>query len=110
MSSQEIPEFIARKLRSGEDIAIRMQKPEWFTRGNRDMLDGIIKEAVNYLRGREVPARLQRLDALETAGGALCSVRTVSSPGTRTQLETVFVCLRAARTGRGFPTSFKIRS
>ena len=107
--SGDIPEFIARKLRSGEDIAVRMQKPEWFTRGNRDMLDGIIKEAANYLRGREVPARLQRLDALEAAEGALGAVRGVSAPGTRHHLDTIFVCLRAVRTGRGFPSGVRIR-
>jgi len=108
--SGDIPEFIARKLRSGEDIAVRMQKPEWFTRGNRELLDGIIKEAVNYLRGRAVTAGLQRLDALATAEGALASVRLATSPGTRTQLETVFICLRAARTGRGFPSSLRVRN
>ena len=108
--SGDLPEFITRKLRSGEDIAVRMQKPEWFTRGNREMLDGIIKEASNYLRGRQITAGLQRLDALETAEGALATVRMATAPGTRTQLERVFVCLRAARTGRGFPSSFRIRS
>jgi len=107
--SGDIPEFIVRKLRSGEDIAVRMQKPEWFTRGNRDMLDGIIKEAIHYIRGRECPGRLQRLDALESAETSLSAVRGPTAPGSRHHLETVFVCLRAARTGRGFPSGVKIR-
>ena len=101
--ASELPDYVYQKLRIGEDLAARMQKAEWFTRGNREQLEGVIKEVSNFLRTRECTVRHQRVAAIDAAEATVTSIRRPTALENRRLLETVYLCLRAVRLGRNFP-------
>lgn len=92
-------EFI-RKMRSEEDLAQRLQKRDWQTRANRDKLEALIHEMLEYVRRSNLYNRLRRLDALEKARDEIEKVHDLGSQATRQRLEDIFYLLRLAWQGR----------
>jgi CHAT domain-containing protein len=99
MQSEPTEEFI-RKLRMAEDLAYRLQKPDWRTRANRDKLEALIKEAVDSVRRSNVFARLKRLDALEKAQSEVEYIHDLGSRDSKQRLDSIFYLVRTARQGR----------
>lgn len=98
--AHEPPEEYLRKLRIAEDLAYRLQKPEWQTRNNREKLESLIKESLCTVRARDMLARRRRMEALEKAQERVDSVRVLGSRDTNQTLDGIFYLLRTARQGR----------
>ncbi len=98
-ASAPTEEFI-RKMRSAEDLAQRLQKRDWQTHSNRDKLEALIKEMLDYVRRSHLYNRLRRIDALEKARDEIEKVHDLASQTTRQRLEDIFYLLRLARQGR----------
>jgi hypothetical protein len=99
MQSEPTEEF-TRKLRIAEDLAYRLQKPDWRTRANRDKLESLIKEAVDNVRRSNVFVRLKRLEALEKAHTEIEYIHDLGSRDSKQRLESIFYLVRTARQGR----------
>ena len=97
----EPTDVFVKKLRMAEDLAQRLRKDDYKTRGNRDKLDCLLKESVDYVRAHDVTMRLKRRDALEKAVGLLDRLRTLHGGEADRTFDTVCVCARVARTGKG---------
>ncbi len=98
-TSAPTDEFV-RKMRSAEDPVYRLQKRDWQTRANRDKLEALINEMLEYVRRSHLFNRLRRLDALEKARDEIEKVHDLGSQATRQRLEEIFYLLRLARQGR----------
>ncbi len=98
-SSAPTEEFV-RKMRSAEDLAQRLQKRDWQTRANRDKLEALINEMLEYVRRSNLYNRLRRIDAMEKARDEIEKVHDLSGQATRQRLEEIFYLLRLARQGR----------
>lgn len=96
----EPSETYVRKLRTAEDLAARLQKAEWQSRGNREKLEGIVKESLDFVRSHDLTARYRRLAALEKANQQLDGMRQLGERDTNQRLDVIFYQLRTARTGR----------
>jgi hypothetical protein len=95
-------DVFVKKLRIAEDLAARLQKDDYKTRGNKDKLGSLLKESADYVRAHDVTMRLKRRDALEKALGLLERLRTIHGSEADRVFDTVHVCARVARTGKGF--------
>ncbi len=87
-------------MRSADDWVQRLQKWDWQTRANRDKLEALITEMVDYVRRSHLYNRLRRIDALQKARDEIEKVHDLSSQATRQRLEEIFYLLRLARQGR----------
>ncbi len=85
---------------ASEDLAQRLQKRDWQTRGNRDKLEALINEMLDYVRRSTPYNRLRRIDAVEKARDEVEQIHDLSSRETRQRLEIIFYQLRLARQGR----------
>jgi hypothetical protein len=99
--STEPPDVFLKKLRMVEDLAARLQKPDYKTRGNRDKLESLLKEALDFLRGHDCTMRLKRRDAVDKALLILDKVRSLQGSEADRIFDTIHVCARVARTGKG---------
>jgi hypothetical protein len=99
--STEPSDLFTKKLRMAEDLAARLQKDDYKTRGNRDKLGCLLKESADYVRSNDVTMRLKRRDALEKAMLLLDKLRSIHGSEADRTFDTVVVCARVARTGRG---------
>jgi hypothetical protein len=99
--STEPSDVFLKKLRIAEDLAARMQKDDYKTRGNRDKLDCLLKEGIDYVRVHDVTMRLKRRDALDKALHLLEKLRSIHGSEADRTFDTVLLCARVARTGRG---------
>ncbi len=73
---------------------------DWQTRANRDKLEALIKEQLEFLRRSHLYNRLRRIEALEKAREEVEPIHDLGSPATRQRLEVIFYQLRLARQGR----------
>lgn len=89
------------KLRMAEDLAARLQRQDYKTRGNYDKLNALLKEGLDYVRANDVTLRLRRADALEKSCSLLDRVNSVWSSDADHIFAKVHDCARVARTGRG---------
>jgi len=89
------------KLRMAEDLAARLQRDDYKTRGNYDKLNSLIKEGLDYVRSNDVTARMKRADALEKSASLMDRVKSVWSSDADYLFQKVHDCARVARTGRG---------
>jgi hypothetical protein len=99
--STEPTDVYLKKMRMVEDLAARLQKEDYKTRGNRDKLDCLLKEGLDYIRAHDVTMRLKRRDALEKALGLLDRLRSIHGSEADRVFDTVLICARVARTGKG---------
>lgn len=99
MLTESSEEFI-HKLKIGEDLAYRLQKPEWQARANREKLESLIKEALDYVRRTALMNKLKRLDLLVKAQAELEQIHDPGTRDSKQRLEAIFYLLRCARQGR----------
>ena len=99
MQSEPTEEF-TRKLRIAEDLAYRLQKPDWRTRANRDKLEALLKQGADHVRRSSFHARLKRLESLEKAQSEMEHIHDLGSRDAMQRLDSIFYLVRTARQGR----------
>jgi hypothetical protein len=99
--STEPADTYLKKLRIAEDISALLQKDDYKTKGNHDKLGCLLKESLDYLRGHDVTMKLKRRDALEKALGLLDRLRSIHGAEANRTFDSVQICARIARTGKG---------
>ncbi|CAN5777119.1 hypothetical protein BH23GEM7_BH23GEM7_37410 [soil metagenome] len=97
----EPPEDFTRKLRAAEDLAARLQKPDWATQANLNKLRDYTREALDFVRSQRLTFKRKRQAALEVVEQHLDRIHDLGTLDARWRLESVFFALRVARTGRG---------
>ncbi|CAN5892106.1 hypothetical protein BH23GEM7_BH23GEM7_14530 [soil metagenome] len=87
-------------LRSAENLARWLRKPDGHTRLSRDRPETFLLAMLEYVRRSTLYNRLRRLDALEKARDEIEKVHDLGSQATRQRLEDIFYLRRLAWQGR----------